>query len=97
MDWPVDFCATSGDGVVQPEIKTYRDIKAYGDQSGAELRQRKPGIEIVTERQSGGLSRESGTSSGNRVSRQRESRQLDPKAEEPNPEQEKAYSQEVNA
>jgi hypothetical protein len=73
------------------------EIKAYGDRSGAELRKGKPGIEIVTERESGGLSRESGTSSRNRVSRQQEGRQLDPKAEEPNPEQQKAYSQEVNA
>jgi hypothetical protein len=57
----------------------------------------KRGIEIVTELESGGLSHEPGTSIRNRVSRQRESRQLDTKAKETNPMQQKADSQEVNA
>jgi hypothetical protein len=85
------FDAVAGDGANQPEIK------ANGDRSGAELRRKKPGIEIVTEPESGGLPRESATSSRNNLSQQRESRQLDPMAKQPKPKQQKANSQEVHA
>jgi hypothetical protein len=91
------FCAVAGDGAIQPEVKTYWEIKAYGVEAERSFGRGKRGIEIVTELESGGLSHEPGTSIRNRVSRQRESRQLDTKAEETNPMQQKADSQEVNA
>jgi hypothetical protein len=92
------ICAVAGYGAIQPEIKTYWVNQRHtGIEAERSFGRGNRGLRIVTEPESGGLLRESATSNRNRVSQQRNSKRLDTKAEESNPMEQKAKSQEVHA
>jgi hypothetical protein len=92
------ICAVTGYGAIQPEIKTYWvNQRRTGIEAERSFGRGNRGLRIVTEPESGGLLRESATSNRNRVSQQRKSKRLDTKAEESNPMEQKAKSQEVHA